>query len=107
MFHNFYIESLLLIMANVVASSESDATELVSASQVAVPSLQVTGSAVAAPLTPVNYEDERVRKNSDWQIKWNGWMSDVQKNSSIYKHVSVLLIAWDKECDSLQVHDEV
>jgi hypothetical protein len=60
-------------------------------------------------ITPesVPFQDDIEQRDGDFQVQWNQDMADVQKNTSMYKRVAVLLISWAAECDDMGVDEEV
>lgn len=55
----------------------------------------------------VEYLDDGVQRDSKLQVQWDTWMSDVQRNPSVYKDVFVLMLSWHAHCDDMSVDDEV
>jgi len=71
------------------------------------PTLQIPQASQASVSAQVNYLSDREQRDANLQVCWSTWMSDVQKNPSVYKHVFVLLVSWHADCDDMSVGDEV
>lgn len=83
-----------------------------------VPSV-ITGPADSVPLvtqellasrtqTHVDYQDNRDKLNSKFQVRWNEWMKDGGLSTpSFYRKVEVLLVTWDENWTDMDTKKEV
>jgi hypothetical protein len=71
------------------------------------PTLQIPQVPLASVPAQVHYLSDREQRDATLQVYWSTLMSGVQKNSSVYKHVFVLLVSWHPDCDDMSVDKEV
>lgn len=71
------------------------------------PALNTTQPALEPPQPHnIDYLEDRVQEDANYQVQWPKWISDGKKNS-FYKYVFVLLLSWHPECDDMAVEKEV
>lgn len=58
--------------------------------------------------THVDYQDNRDKLNSKYQVLWNEWMKEGGLSTpSFYRKVEVLLVTWEKGWTDLDTKEEV
>jgi len=75
----------------------------------APPMLQTPQAQLLSVPGEVEYLSDKEQHEAELQVKWSSWMSEAEgrKNSSLYKHVCVLLLSWHPNSDDLKVGEEV